>query len=134
MGCVMQGRAPCPATDPFLLARADARLAAFARDLGQMIILRGFQGFTGGVLIPMSFTLVLTRLPKSQQPVGLALFALTATFAPATANSSSIIAVPFEIGLGLSRRGIQRRLDSHLSCHGLVDPLRDELSDGIKLG
>ena len=56
---------------------------AFARDLGQMIVLRGFQGFTGGVLIPMSFTLVLTRLPKPQQPLGLALFALTATFAPA---------------------------------------------------
>jgi DHA2 family multidrug resistance protein len=35
---------------------------AFARNLGQMIVLRGVQGFTGGVLIPMAFTLVLTRL------------------------------------------------------------------------
>ncbi|HEY4406191.1 MAG TPA: DHA2 family efflux MFS transporter permease subunit [Xanthobacteraceae bacterium] len=56
---------------------------AFARDLGQMIVLRALQGFTGGVLIPMAFTLVLTRLPKPQQPIGLSLFALTATFAPA---------------------------------------------------
>ncbi len=56
---------------------------AFARDLGQMIVLRGLQGFSGGVLIPMAFTLVLTKLPKPQQPVGLALFALTATFGPA---------------------------------------------------
>jgi MFS transporter, DHA2 family, multidrug resistance protein len=56
---------------------------AFAHNLGQMIVLRGFQGFSGGVLIPMAFTLVLTKLPKSQQPIGLALFALTATFGPA---------------------------------------------------
>jgi DHA2 family multidrug resistance protein len=56
---------------------------AFAQNLGQMIVLRGLQGFTGGVLIPMAFTLVLTKLPKPQQPLGLALFALTATFAPA---------------------------------------------------
>jgi DHA2 family multidrug resistance protein len=56
---------------------------AFAHDLPQMIVLRGIQGFTGGVLIPMSFTLILTRLPKPQQPTGMALFALTATFAPA---------------------------------------------------
>jgi MFS transporter, DHA2 family, multidrug resistance protein len=55
---------------------------AFAHNLGQMIVLRACQGFTGGVLIPMSFTLILTKLPKPQQPVGLALFALTATFAP----------------------------------------------------
>jgi DHA2 family multidrug resistance protein len=56
---------------------------AFAHDLEQMIVLRALQGFTGGVLIPMSFTLVLTKLPKGQQPLGMALFALTATFAPA---------------------------------------------------
>jgi len=48
-----------------------------------MIVLRGIQGFTGGVLIPMAFTLILTKLPKSRQPVGMALFAVTATFAPA---------------------------------------------------
>src|SRR4029077_980917 len=36
-----------------------------------------------GVLIPMAFTLVLTKLPKAQQPIGLAMFALAVTFAPA---------------------------------------------------
>ena len=56
---------------------------AFARNLEQMIALRAIQGFTGGVLIPMGFTLILTKLPKAQQPAGLALFAITATFAPA---------------------------------------------------
>jgi DHA2 family multidrug resistance protein len=56
---------------------------AFAQDLSQMIVLRAIQGFTGGVLIPMAFTLIITLLPKAKQPVGLALFALSATFAPA---------------------------------------------------
>jgi DHA2 family multidrug resistance protein len=56
---------------------------AFTHDLGSMIVMRGLQGFAGGVLIPMAFTMVLTKLPKSQQPAGLALFALSVTFAPA---------------------------------------------------
>ncbi|MDB5655668.1 MAG: multidrug resistance protein, partial [Tardiphaga sp.] len=56
---------------------------ALARDLPQMIVLRALQGFSGGVLIPMAFTLIITLLPKSKQSVGLALFALSATFAPA---------------------------------------------------
>jgi DHA2 family multidrug resistance protein len=56
---------------------------AFARNLEQMIVLRAIQGFTGGVLIPMAFTIIITLLPKAKQPVGLAMFALSATFAPA---------------------------------------------------
>jgi DHA2 family multidrug resistance protein len=56
---------------------------AFAENLGQMIVLRAFQGFTGGVLIPLAFTIIMTKLPKAKQPVGMALFALSATFAPA---------------------------------------------------
>src|SRR5215475_14177213 len=56
---------------------------AFAQDLPQMIALRAVQGFSGGVLIPMAFTLIITLLPKAKQPIGLALFAVSATFAPA---------------------------------------------------
>src|SRR5262245_9922434 len=56
---------------------------AFAQNLPQMIALRAVQGFTGGTLIPLAFTLIITLLPKAKQPVGLALFALSATFAPA---------------------------------------------------
>lgn len=72
----------------YLIANAVLFLAfsvacAFAADLQQMIVLRAIQGFTGGVLIPMAFTLIITLLPKGKQPVGLALFALSATFAPA---------------------------------------------------
>src|SRR5258706_3053230 len=48
-----------------------------------MIVLRAVQGFTGGTLIPLAFTLIITLLPKAKQPIGLALFALSATFAPA---------------------------------------------------
>ena len=58
-------------------------LCAFTHDLPSMIAMRGFQGFFGGVLIPMAFTLVFTKLPKQQQPIGLAMFALAVTFAPA---------------------------------------------------
>jgi DHA2 family multidrug resistance protein len=56
---------------------------ATAADLEQMIVLRAFQGFTGGVLIPLAFTIIITLLPKAKQPIGLALFAISATFAPA---------------------------------------------------
>ncbi|HEY9824492.1 MAG TPA: MDR family MFS transporter [Stenomitos sp.] len=55
---------------------------AFAVNLPMMILFRAGQGFTGGVLIPMAFTVILTTLPPPKQPIGLALFALTATFAP----------------------------------------------------
>ena len=56
---------------------------ALAQDLPQMIVLRAIQGFTGGVLIPLAFTLIITLLPKAKQSIGLAMFAVSATFAPA---------------------------------------------------
>jgi MFS transporter, DHA2 family, multidrug resistance protein len=56
---------------------------ASAQNLGQMIVLRAFQGFCGGVLIPLSFTIILTLLPRSKQSIGMALFAVSAVFAPA---------------------------------------------------
>ena len=56
---------------------------ASAQNLGQMIVLRAIQGFSGGVLIPLAFTIIITFLPKAKQPIGLALFAVSATFAPA---------------------------------------------------
>ncbi|HLZ06023.1 MAG TPA: DHA2 family efflux MFS transporter permease subunit [Bradyrhizobium sp.] len=56
---------------------------AFTHDLPSMIAMRGLQGYFGGVLIPMAFTLVFTKLPKAQQPIGLAMFSIAVTFAPA---------------------------------------------------
>src|SRR6201986_543066 len=66
-----------------ILFLAFSAACALAQDLPQMIVLRALQGFAGGVLIPMAFTLIITLLPKAKQPVGLALFAVSATFAPA---------------------------------------------------
>jgi DHA2 family multidrug resistance protein len=56
---------------------------AFARDLSSMILFRAAQGFTGGTLIPMAFNIILSVLPKSKQSIGLAIFSITAVFAPA---------------------------------------------------
>jgi DHA2 family multidrug resistance protein len=61
---------------------------AFTHDLGSMIAMRGLQGFAGGVLIPMAFTMVITKLPAAQKPIGLALFALAVTFAPAIGSTT----------------------------------------------
>ncbi len=58
-------------------------LCGTARSLGEMIAYRACQGFTGGVMIPMSLTVALSTLPKSKQPLGLALFGITATLGPA---------------------------------------------------
>jgi MFS transporter, DHA2 family, multidrug resistance protein len=56
---------------------------ATSHSLGQMIAWRAFQGASGGVLIPLAFTVIMTMLPKGKQPIGLTMFALGATFAPA---------------------------------------------------
>jgi MFS transporter, DHA2 family, multidrug resistance protein len=58
-------------------------LCGTARSLGQMIAFRACQGFTGGVMIPMALTVALSTLPKSKQPLDLALFGMTATLGPA---------------------------------------------------
>ena len=57
-------------------------VCGFSTSLGQMIIGRVGQGFTGGAMIPTAMTIVATRLPPRQQPVGLALFGATAVLGP----------------------------------------------------
>lgn len=66
-----------------MLFTAFSLACALSTSLTQMILFRAGQGFTGGVLIPTAIVIVRTRLPKSQQTVGIAMFGLTATFAPA---------------------------------------------------
>ena len=58
-------------------------LCGQATSLGEMIVFRALQGFSGGVMIPLAFTIILSMLPPSKQAMGLAGFAVTATFAPA---------------------------------------------------
>ncbi len=58
-------------------------MCAFATNLNMMIIGRALQGLTGGALIPLAFTVNILILPPAMRPVGNAIFAMTATFAPA---------------------------------------------------
>jgi len=48
-----------------------------------LILFRIGQGFTGGVLIPTGLTVIRRHLPPHQQTIGMALFGMSATFAPA---------------------------------------------------
>ena len=57
-------------------------LCSMAWSLQSMIVFRVLQGLAGGALIPFAFSLVLTKLPLEVRPKGMALFAITATFAP----------------------------------------------------
>jgi DHA2 family multidrug resistance protein len=57
-------------------------LCAFSTDLNMMIFFRACQGITGGALIPLAFNAILTLLPPTKQPIGMAIFGLTATFGP----------------------------------------------------
>ncbi len=58
-------------------------LCGSAWSLESLIVFRAVQGFTGGAFIPMASTLTLSMLPPSRRPMGFALFAMTAMFAPA---------------------------------------------------
>ncbi|WOT05489.1 DHA2 family efflux MFS transporter permease subunit [Shewanella youngdeokensis] len=57
-------------------------LCSIAWNLESMIVFRAMQGFFGGALIPMAFRLVLEYLPDDKRAIGMALFGITATFAP----------------------------------------------------
>ncbi|MBN8849224.1 MULTISPECIES: MDR family MFS transporter [unclassified Sphingomonas] len=57
-------------------------LCGVSTNLTMMIIGRVGQGFTGGALIPTAMTIIATRLPRAQQPIGNALFGVTAILGP----------------------------------------------------
>jgi DHA2 family multidrug resistance protein len=52
-----------------------------------LILYRVGQGFTGGVLIPTGLFVIRRHLPPSQQAIGMSLFGISATFAPAIGPS-----------------------------------------------
>src|ERR1700692_522100 len=54
-----------------------------ASNLSEMIVLRALQGFSGGVLLPLALAIVVAMVAPSKRALGLAGFAITATFAPA---------------------------------------------------
>lgn len=71
----------------FLLAVA-ALFTAFSvmcglsTSLPMMIAARVGQGITGGAMIPTAQTIIATRLPRGQQPIGTAMFGATAILGP----------------------------------------------------
>ncbi len=58
-------------------------LCGISTSLGEMIVWRAGQGFTGGVFIPTALTIIITYMPPNLRGVGQAMFGLTATLAPA---------------------------------------------------
>jgi MFS transporter, DHA2 family, multidrug resistance protein len=71
----------------FLLIAAGAftvfsMMCGLSMSLLAMIVGRVGQGFTGGALIPTAMTIIATRLPRSQQPLGNAMFGATALLGP----------------------------------------------------
>jgi MFS transporter, DHA2 family, multidrug resistance protein len=57
-------------------------MCGFSHSLPQMIIGRIGQGFTGGAMIPTAQTIVRTRLPPHQMPIGMTLFGLIVLLGP----------------------------------------------------
>ena len=62
-------------------------LCAFCGNLSELIACRALQGLFGGALIPLAFNIILVLLPPSKQPIGLALFGMTAIFGPSIGPS-----------------------------------------------
>jgi DHA2 family multidrug resistance protein len=57
-------------------------MCGFSHTLTQMVIGRIGQGFTGGAMIPTAQTIVRTRLPRHQLPIGMTLFGLIVLLGP----------------------------------------------------
>jgi DHA2 family multidrug resistance protein len=57
-------------------------MCGWSSSLGVMIAGRIGQGFSGGAMIPTAQTIVRTRLPPSQLPIGMTVFGLTALLGP----------------------------------------------------
>ncbi|KAB2704041.1 DHA2 family efflux MFS transporter permease subunit [Brucella intermedia] len=57
-------------------------VCGLSTNLTTMIIGRVGQGFTGGAMIPTAQTIIATRLPRHQQPLGISFFGATAVLGP----------------------------------------------------
>ena len=61
---------------------ASSIFCGFSTNLVEMVIGRVGQGFAGGAFIPTALSIVATRLPPDKQPIGTALFGVTAVMGP----------------------------------------------------
>ena len=57
-------------------------MCGFAHNLLMMVIGRTAQGLTGGLMMPTAMTIIIDRMPRAQQPIGFAVFALTTITGP----------------------------------------------------
>ncbi|WP_051330191.1 MDR family MFS transporter [Niveispirillum irakense] len=57
-------------------------LCGLSDSLGLMVFARAGQGLTGGAMIPTAMTIIATRLPPARQPIGNAIFGMTAILGP----------------------------------------------------
>jgi MFS transporter, DHA2 family, multidrug resistance protein len=65
-----------------ILFTAFSMMCGLSHSLPQMIIGRVGQGFTGGAMIPTAQTIVRTRLPRHQFPLGMTIFGLIVLLGP----------------------------------------------------
>jgi DHA2 family multidrug resistance protein len=65
-----------------VLFTAFSILCGLSHSLLQMIVGRIGQGFAGGAMIPTAQTIIATRLPRRQMPVGMSMFGLTVLLGP----------------------------------------------------
>ncbi|HTJ95671.1 MAG TPA: MDR family MFS transporter [Pararobbsia sp.] len=65
-----------------LLFTLFSMLCGFSHSLPQMIVGRIGQGFAGGAMIPTAQTIVATRLPRHQMPIGMTMFGLIVLLGP----------------------------------------------------
>ncbi len=61
---------------------AFSMVCGVSHDLASMIVGRVGQGFTGGSLIPTAQTIIRTRLPQRQMPIGMSIFGLIVLLGP----------------------------------------------------
>jgi DHA2 family multidrug resistance protein len=71
----------------FLLGNATlfilfSMMCGWSHTLPMMIVGRIGQGFTGGAMIPTAQTIIRTRLPRSQMPIGMTMFGLIVLLGP----------------------------------------------------
>ncbi|CAM2151845.1 MFS transporter, DHA2 family, multidrug resistance protein [Pararobbsia alpina] len=65
-----------------LLFTLFSMMCGFSHSLPQMVIGRIGQGFAGGAMIPTAQTIVATRLPRHQMPIGMTMFGLIVLLGP----------------------------------------------------
>src|SRR3989344_3702201 len=95
-------------------------LCSMAWSLESMIVFRAMQGFTGGALIPLAFTLTLIKLPEHHRAKGMALFALTATFAPSIGPTLGGLLMIAGLMYGLEKKPADWQLLKSTDYAGIV--------------